>query len=139
MAKFASSDGRIEMSTAVIDLDKPALRLDLGGAVAARTDLSVESRDTGVVAVSGGSPFNGPKGIWTVNLRAVALGMAEVLAKLKKAEVAKLAVVVTTASLIVSALIGPGLALVREEPRAAAGTVLVARPVEDMVVVLHNP
>jgi hypothetical protein len=93
MAKFTLLNDRTEVSTATMHVEGHK-RLHLADAGADRKGLLVDSTNAKVVSGVLVALFNGPRGIWTVDLRAQAEGEAEVRAKLEGDVVATLAVTV---------------------------------------------
>lgn len=93
MASFTLTDDRTEVSQATMHTGGTK-RLHLAGVGGDRNVLSVDSTNGTVAAQTLLALFNGPKGIWTVDLQARSKGSAEIQAKLKGAVVAKLGLTV---------------------------------------------
>ena len=93
MANFTLTDDRTEVSSATMHVGGTK-RLHLAGVGADQKVLSIDSTKGSVAAQTLLAMFNGPKGIWTVDLQARSTGSAEILAKLKGVVVAKVAVTV---------------------------------------------
>jgi hypothetical protein len=97
MAKFTLVDNKTEVDKARMHLDgeRDSKRLRLHGVGADKKVLHISSTDDKVVSAILQALFDGPKGIWTVDLRAKAKGQASVEVRLKAAPpVAKVAVTV---------------------------------------------
>jgi len=93
MASFTLTDDTTEVSQATLHAGGTK-RLHLAGVGGDRKVLSVDSTNTSVIAQTLLALFNGPKGIWTVDLQARSTGSAEVQAKLKGAIATKVAITV---------------------------------------------
>jgi hypothetical protein len=93
MGKFTLTDDRTEV-TAVTLHAGGTKRLHLAGVGADLKKLSVDSSNPAVVTAKVVALFNGPKGIWTVDLSAKAKGSADVKATLGGNPAAALAVTV---------------------------------------------
>ena len=96
MAKFTLSDSATAVSAARMLLDgkQDSKRLRLHDVGADKKKLQLNSTDAKVVTATLQALFDGPKGIWSVDLRAASKGKAEIEAKLNGAAVAKVVVTV---------------------------------------------
>jgi len=93
MARFTLVDDKTEISAAKMHVDGKK-RLHLAGVGGDRKVLQILATKPMVVTASIVALFNGPKGIWTVDLKAKTIGSSEIQAKLSNKPVAKLAVTV---------------------------------------------
>jgi len=93
MASFTLTDDKTDVSKTTMHAGGTK-RLHLAGVGGDRKVLSVDSTNTAVVAQTLLALFNGPKGIWTVDLQARSTGGAEIQAKLKGTVAAKFAITV---------------------------------------------
>lgn len=93
MARFTLVDDKTELSTAKMHVNGKK-RLHLAGVGGDRKALQIQSTKSTVVTATIVALFNGPKGIWTVDLKAKTKGSTDIQAKLNGKAVANLAVTV---------------------------------------------
>jgi hypothetical protein len=96
MAKFTLVDDKTEVATATMRLDKAhdSKRLHLHDVGSDKKLLQIDSTNGKIATATLVALYNGPKGIWTIDILAKDKGNAEIQAKLKGAVVAKVGVTV---------------------------------------------
>jgi hypothetical protein len=108
MAKFTLVDDKTDITIAKMHVEGKK-RLHLAGVGDDRKSLQVLSTKPNVVTATIIALFSGPKGIWTVDLKAKTKGSSEIQAKLAKKIVAKLTINVEEKILLPAATTEEGL------------------------------